>query len=358
LNWGNKSNRERLVEGHFVKDEASVENWLAKVATKEDWLWAQAIGKLYNELYDHSSEVTMREPNTMVERIPLPQINTPFGPMDGWYYPIHYDRSKDGGPKRTEVVAPPRLARTYRGWERKRTGPAGPLDLTLDSLDLDMNKRIHDIAYREVLRDMRKIIKDRGVRQMMEMHMGRHYVEMLDNLHDDIALPYRPNSGALQGFNAWSEAARQNVIMVLVGFGVGTFMKHVPSTAVQSWARLGLTKLDFWESAAQLMMRDDVSMVNNWKFTYKGGKVGNIDFTGSREIQRRWKHYAQAHGLEGYGMSDLDTWLNSAKAIREKMMDWSSRPVAAGDMVSSVILWNSLYKKLRKQYMAEGMTLE
>lgn len=358
LNWGNKSNRERLTEGHFIENEALVDKWLKDNATEKDWQWAKAIGELYEELYKHSSEVTMRESNTMVERIPLPQIDTPFGKMDGWYYPIHYDRSKDGGPKRTEVVAPPRLVRTYRGWERKRTGPAGPLDLTIDPLDLDMNRRIHDIAYREVLRDMRKIIKDRGLRQMMEKHMGRMYVEMLDNLHDDIALPYRPNSGALQGANRYIEAARQNVIMTLVGFNLGTFLKHVPSTAVQSWGRLGLLKMDFWQSAVDLFMTDEVSQRNTWMFVTRGGKVGNLETTGSREINRRWKHYAQAHGLDSQGMTDLHTWFSGVAKAREKMIDWSSRPVAAGDMVSSVILWNAVYKKLRKQYMEEGMTIE
>lgn len=353
LNWGNKSNRERLTEGHFIESEAAVDAWIAKYATKEDWQWAQAIGQLYNEIYDLASEVTMRESNTMVERIPLPQIDTPFGKMDGWYYPIHYDRSKDGGPKRTEVVAPPRLARTYRGWERKRTGSAGPLDLTIDPLDLDMNKRLHDIAYREVLRDFRKIKNDRGLRRAMEIHMGRSYVEMLDNFHDDIALPYRPNSGALQGANKYVELARQNVIMTLVGFSTGTFMKHVPSTAAQSWARVGVFKQDFYSSAIEFMPVHP-RFIENWRFVYSGGKVGSIDHPGSREIQKRWKHYATAHGLDHNAFTPGNLFWKT----RDMIINWGAMPVAAGDILSSVILWNAVYKKQMRQYMAEGMTLE
>jgi len=349
LNWGNKSNRERLVEGFHV-EEATVEAWLKKVATKDDWKWAEAVGKMYKELLDMGHEVTMRESNTMVEALPLPQIDTPFGKMDGWYYPIHYDKALDGGPKKTQLLSPAKNTRTYRGWERKRTGPAGPLELHLNSLDMDMNRRIHDLAFREVLRDFRKILNDPGLRNDLTKHMGREYYDMLKQLHDDIAQPYQADSGALAAANKYSEWFRQNTIMMLVGMKIGTFMKHVPSTFVQSWARLGLTKMDFWQSAVDLGMTDDKTSVKNWTFVHEGGKVGSLEFNGSREIKRRWQHYAAAHGVDNMAMK--------AKSAREFVMQMSSVPIAFGDMISSTILWNSLYKKLRKEYMEQGMSIE
>jgi len=349
LNWGNKSNRERLVEGYHT-DEAQTYAWLKKVATKDDWEWAQAVGKMYAKLLEMGHEVTMRESNTMVESLPLPQIDTPFGKMDGWYYPVHYDKALDGGPKKTQLLSPNKNTRTYRGWERKRTGPAGPLELHLNSLDMDMNRRIHDLAFREVLRDFRKILNDTGLRNDLTKRMGREYYDMLKQLHDDIAQPYQPDSGALAAANKYSEFFRQNSIMMLVGLKIGTFMKHVPSTFVQSWARLGLTKMDFWQSAVDLGMTDDKTQVKSWTFVMQGGKVGSLDFVGSREIKRRWQHYAAAHGVDNMAMK--------AKSMREFVMQMSSVPIAFGDMISSTILWNSLYKKLRKQYMEQGMTLE
>ena len=40
-------------------------------------------------------------------------------------------------------------------------------------------------------------------------------------------------------------------------------------------------------------------MVKNWKWITEGGKVGDLEWTGSAEIQRRHQHWAETIGGAG-----------------------------------------------------------
>ena len=71
-----------------------------------------------------------------------------------------------GGPRLKAEPPPPTVARTYTGWERKRSGSAGPLDLSLTEMGAFMSRRLKDNAFRPVLSEIHKIWADKGIQEV------------------------------------------------------------------------------------------------------------------------------------------------------------------------------------------------
>src|SRR5262249_53678254 len=153
-----------------------------KNATKEDWGFVQGIGKIFEKLQDKADLMTMNMTGVMMERLPESKVQTAFGSIDGWYYPMIYSQEKGGG-RRPEIPDPnrPPLLRTMtaHGWERKRTGYAGPVDLTLDALENQLTRRVRDLAFREPLTVAGKFFRDTRFKDAMTKHMGYSYTQLL-----------------------------------------------------------------------------------------------------------------------------------------------------------------------------------
>jgi len=336
LNWGNPSNRKRLAEGYFTTEE-KIQAWLDKVADKRDYDWAAAVGEMYKDIQKDSDEMTYRMSGTLIELLPLPKFQTPHGEYRGYYYPIIYDRSLEGGPRLAEERPPPTVQLTYTGWQRKRTGSAGPLDLSIGEMGNHISRRLKDNAFREVLHNIHKIWSDKEFRKAVRRYHGDYAVNILDSAYKDFAGHTGITSGVSNAANKFAEMIRQNTIGALIGLNPGTVAKHGLSALLQSWKEAGILKEDFYKSMVLLStpgVRDKYV-----KFMMEGGMVGDLDFKGSGTLQRRHQHYQETIGGAG------DIQLRSL-TLREKSLRIGSMPVAMSDMYSSQILWHATYTKI------------
>jgi hypothetical protein len=341
LNWGNKSNRERLVQGYHTTEE-KVEAWLDKVATKEDWLWAQEIKKIYDKIQAESDEMTFRQSGTLIEKLPTPSFQNMHGTWEGYYYPIIYDRSRDGGPKPSAEKSPPVKSLTYNGWERKRTGSAGPLDLSLQQMESFISRRLKDNAMREPLAEVHKIWFNKSFKASMAKYYGAHYNDMLKGLYEDLTGQTGYSSGTMNAGARFADGVRQQTISTLIGYNPGTVLKHGISALAQSWKEAGILKPDFYKATVDIFRRDQASMERNWSWISNGGMVGNLDWKGSTEIQNRHKHWAETIG----GAGDIKMGKMNA---RETMAFYGSYPVAWADLISSKILWKARYDRVMRE---------
>src|SRR5258705_10245394 len=166
--------------------------------------------------------MTFRMSGTLVEMLPLPKFQTRFGEYDGGYYPIIYDKTKGGGPRLKAEPPPPTVARTYTGWERKRSGSAGPLDLSLTEMGNFMSRRLKDNAFREPLHNIHKIWFNKEFEKSVSKYYGDYAVKMLHNAYEDFAGRTGLTTGASQAGNQFAELIRQNTIGALIAFNPGT----------------------------------------------------------------------------------------------------------------------------------------
>lgn len=341
LNMGNPSNAKRLAEGYNTTPE-KIMAWLDKVAEKKDWDWAKEIGKVYEDIQKDSDEMTFRMSGTLVEMLPLGKVMTKHGEYDGWYYPIIYDRTRGGGPRLKEGPPPPTVARTYTGWERKRSGMAGPLDLTLNEMGNFVSRRLKDNAFREVLHNTHKIWANNEFRGAVRRYYGDFAVSMLDSYHADLAGRTGLTSTTAKSAGRVGEQILQNTIGTLIAYNPGTVMKHGASAFLQSWKEAGMLKPDFYKATQELFISTPKAMMADHDFIMNGAKIGNLEWEGSTELQKRHQHWAETIGGAG------DIQLKKMNA-REQFLYYGSYPVAWSDMFSSKILWKAKYDKTMRE---------
>lgn len=339
LNVGNPSNLDKMARGYGTTPE-KIMDWVNKHATQQDWMWAQGIGKILEDMQDKADVMTMNMTGVKMERLPLGTVQTAFGKIPGWYYPMKYDTIRGGG-RRAGVVEmnPPPLVRvaTAHGWERKRTGYAGPLDFTLEGLTTEMGRRVRDIAFREVVSDVGRIFRHRTFQDAMTNHMGPSYTQLLMPYLEDIAGLRGPTASASQAADAFFQAAQRNLIHVFIGYKISTILKHTPTAFVQSFGEVGPVYMA--KAAFDLYRTNKDLMTTNNKFMMEGAQIGNLDWKGSGTLQGRRAHWQESFGAS---MDKITGHMN----LGERSAYWGSMGIAVSDLAASKILWLAKYREV------------
>jgi hypothetical protein len=138
------------------------------------------------------------------------------------------------------------------------------------------------------------------------------------------------------------ELLRQNTIGALIAFNPGTVLKHGASAFLQSWKEAGMLKPDFYKATQELYINTPGAISANHDFIMNGAKIGNLEWAGSTELQKRHQHWAETIGGAG------DIQLKKMNA-REQFLFYGSYPVAWSDMFSSKILWKAKYDKTMRE---------
>lgn len=352
LNWGNESNRQRVAEGYHTTVE-KIQEWLDKNATKEDWLWARDVGKeIFAEIQKGSDRMTMSMSDVLVELLPLGKIMTKAaGELEEWYYPLVYDRTKGGGPRQTAEQKWPVKVRTAQGWQLKRTGSAGPIDLSIQPLANQIVRRVRDNNFREVVHESSKILLDKGFLGQVRRYQGEHMAALLEPYLRDIAGVQGYVSGAEKGIEAFVDKAKQNTIGVMIGYKISTILKHGLTALAQSWREGGITDPEFYKSVGTLFGSSEHTQRSQFDFMMNGANVGNIKWGGSTELQKRMNYISDRIGITSEVQMGKMT-------IRQKMLSWGSKPVALADMASSMMVWHAKYSKEFKANIDKGWSIE
>lgn len=345
LNAGNKSNLEKLAKGYHTTPEA-VMRWLDQHATKEDWAYARAIGKIFEDIQDLTDRMTMNLHGTLIEKIPTEPIATRHGEFEGWYYPMVYDRTREGGPKGSVEPIPKFRAMTSRGFEKKRTAYTGPVDLSIDGLTDQINRRLKDIAFRPVVIEAGKFFYDKEFRGAMTKYYGSHFTDLLEPYLKDIAGQVGFKSKTVGSGERFVEGLRQNLIGVLIGWNPGTVMKHGPTALINSITEVGPSH--FLKATHDLFKTNDITSEKNYTFIRYGGKIGETVWAGSEEVNRRMQHWEETIG----GAQDIAL---GKLSLRQTLLKYGSKPVAWSDMASVLPTWLAKY---RSEMEAVGGTMK
>jgi hypothetical protein len=342
-NAGNVSNMKKLAEGYNL-EPAQIMDWLGQHTTKEDWDRAQAIGKIFNDLFDQADVMSHQISGVNIQKLPLTPIQTPFGEYPGWYNPIKYDPLRPGESKKLlgrgiEEEGFYR-ATTPQGYTKGRTGYIAPVELNLDIVPARMKQMIHDIAMRPAVLQLSKVFYDPGFKRDMIKHFGQHQAEEMIPFLRDIANASNFKSLSESMGNQALEFFRQNTIATLIGLNPSTVLKHGPTAAINSLTEVG--PVNFAREFASLL-KDDGTGKKNW----------TMAMDKSEELQRRMRNYSEL--IFGHG-SEINIRGAQSKfgSYREFMMSAGAGPVSISDLLSAVPTWLAKYKKGIADKLDEG----
>jgi hypothetical protein len=258
LNWGNESNRQRLLGGENWSPEQVIP--LLQSLTKAEWFAVQQIWK-YFETYRpliaaKERRVYGKEP-TWIDPAPF-SIMTADGEsinLDGGYYPVVFDPKASQAAGQFEAAEEAKRqmqsaftsATTRRSFTKQRVKEVKgrPLMYSLTGLYRGINEVIHDLSWHEFLIDANKILRSGSLYDAIATTYGPEAHKQLREWVKDVAIGERP------GMEFGDKAigfVRQGVSAAGLGFNVLSAILNATGYASSivrlgpKWAGKGISK--------------------------------------------------------------------------------------------------------------------
>jgi hypothetical protein len=247
LHLGSESGSKKIMEGYKV-DRHTIWNFVYDNATAGDMHWVNGMHELFADLWKEASEMQRRY--TGVEADPItaqPYEFTPKGSnqsivVKGGYAPIFYDKTRSN--IRGDLFMKNDLmdenyisAIPAHGYVVPRTDYVGWVDMEGTLLKTKIHQMVHDIAFREAVRNAQKLISHPEFDMAFRRHWGDHYADLFKGWLKDIANVHSHDDAFAQGFARGLAVTRQAIVRTLINAKPGTIIKHTLSTALMSAAQ-------------------------------------------------------------------------------------------------------------------------
>ena len=189
LNLGTVSNLNKLKKG-FNLDDAQVDRVIGMLDDSE-WEFVQSVWDLVNSLWSEMSDNHYRMTGVRVRKIEAREFLAPTGRvMKGGYYPVAYDptasgvidRIKDRQALQSMFEHYASAPTTSHGFtEDRNENFAAPILLDLDVVQSHVSSVIHDVVWREVLRDSWKILHQPQLKSAIIEMYGKEYFDAIQH---------------------------------------------------------------------------------------------------------------------------------------------------------------------------------
>lgn len=243
LNMGNWSNMKKLTEG-FGVNEADLRRWVDQHARPQDVAWVNGVWKVFDHLKPEADAMQLRDTGVPADTIEGVPWDVKGGKLNGGYYPVVYDKFNSDIQGHMAAKNPVFdthyvSATTPHGYTVARTDYQGALDLSGSFLASRVQGMIHDIAFREAIRNANKLISNQEFRTALAQKWGKEAADLLPSWLKDIANSHTLDDQYAQGMVRAMSLVRQNVVSTLIAYNPGTFIKHGFTAAVMSADRVG-----------------------------------------------------------------------------------------------------------------------
>jgi hypothetical protein len=247
---GNESNFKKMSEG-WGWDQDKVWDFLRSNMTAKDWDASQFVMDQFEPIFKMSQDMIKRLGGVLPEKVDARSftVDTPDGQtvtLRGGYSPIDYDplRSKLAQRLAASEMAPTQAIdpaqRNYKATTTSNGGLRSRVEGYTDVVNLDFNAvsknlrdSIHDLAYREALIDIGKIMKDETFRTKFMLSYGREEYVALQKLMDNIR-DLNQRDDAMTSAEKAFQYTRQGVVITGIGYRLSTVGKHGTSAALKS----------------------------------------------------------------------------------------------------------------------------
>lgn len=257
LNMGTESNLKKLMGGgrwvngqHVEFTQPVIDEVVAKL-TREDWDIVQAVWDASASLKKPTEELQRRLGGIIPRDLATRTVETPFGPIQGQYFPLIGDPTQSSvGEKQQasatvqQIIGPTARATTSKSRLQERTGVLYPLELNLETLLLGrVDEVITDITHREFLLQANKILNDGRLRNLLRTRTGDTAYESLrgavaravgDRIYGDPAMRYP---------NKLMDAATTNLSVMALGFRYLLWLGNYAAAWPQAVSRVGVKHL-------------------------------------------------------------------------------------------------------------------
>ncbi|MFM0177134.1 hypothetical protein PQR52_01565 [Paraburkholderia aspalathi] len=242
---GNESNFEKLTKG-MDWDPRDVWLFLHDNMTEKDWQATQITWDAFEKHWTEMVDMNKRLGNTSPDRVEPRPFQTKFGEMKGGYAPLDYDpiRSRLGARKQDASAIDPSEGLFGKGYYRADTTTNGSLNgriegyfdrINLDyhSLEQRLHDTVHDLAYREALIDVHKILMNKDFAKQFKLSNGPEQYKSMQRWLGNLANSQNVEGGTSR-LVAIMSATRRMIVANGIALRISTMLKHGGSAALKS----------------------------------------------------------------------------------------------------------------------------
>lgn len=363
---GSESGIKKVVNGWRV-DEADVWKLINENATKADWQWVAGMHKIFEDLWTEAAAMIERDTGVAADKIaPKTMQSDKYGNFPGGYWPIKYDRIDSNieghvAGKRSLFDKHYVYAATPQAYTLPRTEWWGALDLSGQLLASHIRGVIHDIAFREPVRNAAKLINNQEFMSEMTQKWGKEYSSLMPGWLKDITNSHTVDDSYAQGAARFFSLVRQNLTSTLIAFNPGTVIKHGGTALGMSAAAVGPGKFlaSTWEfgirgmvgAAKDLMTgqaeRPSETFTDAMKAVIDPSEYGDgvrqfiLD---SSAVMRNRQRQSMDNIREQMNRNLRSGGTQTFMDFRGAALDFGRVPIAASDAVSAFPTWLAAYK--------------
>ncbi len=356
LNLGSRSGVEKVTKG-FGIDEMSLRKFVHDHASEADTKWVQGMFDLFAKLKPEADAMQLRDTGVPVDSVELSELGTKYGKVKG-YFPLMYDQARSNIQGDIRAQNPTFdehyiAATTPQGYTRRRTGYSAAIDLEGLYTGSKIQGMVHDIAFREAVRNASKLINNADFMLEMRKKWGTEVADLLPGWLKDIANVHNVDDNYARGLVRGLAFFRQNVVSSLIALNPGTFIKHGVTAASMSVQRVGSKELvgaikDMVSAGKELAQQNpklDPEFISALKDvtdnTERGESTRQFILDSSPLMRNRQRTYADSIS----GATESAMRPNKFMEVRDKAMRFGRFPVAMSDAISAFPTWLAAYKK-------------
>lgn len=366
MHMGSQSGIDRVLGG-FGIDGIAAFNIIRENATKQDFDWANGMHEVFEYLWSEAAPMIRRytgvEPEPIDARpFKIKLANGTEVESTGGYAPAFYDKTRGNytgdmfikGDLFDKNYIPAVPAHSYQLPRKKNYSSWLDLDGTM--MNSKIQQMIHDIAFRESVRQVQKILSNEKFMTAFTKHWGAEYSGLFHGWLRDIANAHVTDDSYAQGAAHVLGMLRQNVISILTAVNPGTILKHLTSAFSMSVGQVGFGKIA--RSAGQLGINE---FLQNFKDMRKKDQVLSPDqamtlkqIMTSQEVRdfilsksELLRNRARAYDDTVRGAFDQATNAGKLQALanaRTRIMRWGNMPLMIGDLATVHWEWLTAYK--------------
>lgn len=344
LNSGNTSNLKKMLDGNGWTDAAHDE--ILSHMREEDWRYVTNLWEIVNSLWPDIVALEKQVNGIAPEKVDGIPVQTPFGVVQGGYWPLVYDflspeyakvqanlgelspLNEQGGARAT----------TPRGHTKARVdGFAAPVVLDVTMIANHLSGVIHDLTHRVAIADARKLITAPTVRQVMNERMGRFQAQQFVNILDGITNDLSPGSAMGVGiFRRTMTALRSNAAIAWMGYSVTTMFNQIggASQALDYFAQKGQRK-HYLRALAKYSMNP---LKTRAEVLALSGEMRNRAINLDPSIRQATQRIIRV------GEGRIGTAFNDVKNAHDAIKRWAFVPMTLMQSVVDTPVWMGAYE--------------
>ena len=344
LNSGNAGNLKKMLDGNGWTDAAHAE--ILSHMREDDWRYVSNLWEIVNSLWPDIVALEKQVNGIAPEKVDGIPVQTPFGVVQGGYWPLVYDflspeyakvqanlgelspLNEQGGARAT----------TPRGHTKARVdGFAAPVVLDVTMIASHLSGVIHDLTHRVAIADARKLITAPTVRQVMNERMGRFQAQQFVNILDGITNDLSPGSALGVGiFRRTMTALRSNAAIAWMGYSVTTMFNQIggASQALDYFAQKGQRK-HYLRALAKYSMNP---LKTRAEVLSLSGEMRNRAINLDPSIRQATQRIIRV------GEGRIGTAFNDVKNAHDALKRWAFVPMTLMQSVVDTPVWMGAYE--------------